>query len=261
MRLLEVVRGNVTAPDVVATIMMIAKRIGKLPVVSGACCGFIGNRMLEPYVREAHHLVLEGSTPAQVDEVLTGLDMNMGVFSLLDLSGIHVSFLMRDSSRDAITHDQSYCRLGEELYALGRYGQKTGRDFYLYEGLDRKEDFEVVALAERLASELRVSQRSIDDQEIHDRCLFMLINEGIQLLDEGVALRASDIDLVWINGYGFPAHLGGPMYYAEQLGLEKVLVGIRHYHHSLGGYGRMWFQPAPLLERLVAAGKSRIERI
>jgi 3-hydroxyacyl-CoA dehydrogenase len=242
MRLLEVVRGNVTAPDVVATIMMIAKRIGKLPVVSGACCGFIGNRMLEPYV-------------------LTGLDMNMGVFSLLDLSGIHVSFLMRDSSRDAITHDQSYCRLGEELYALGRYGQKTGRDFYLYEGLDRKEDFEVVALAERLASELRVSQRSIDDQEIHDRCLFMLINEGIQLLDEGVALRASDIDLVWINGYGFPAHLGGPMYYAEQLGLEKVLVGIRHYHHSLGGYGRMWFQPAPLLERLVAAGKSRIERI
>ncbi|MCO8312942.1 3-hydroxyacyl-CoA dehydrogenase NAD-binding domain-containing protein [Pseudomonas mandelii] len=261
MRLLEVVRGKDTAPDVVATTMMIAKRIGKLPVISGVCFGFIGNRMLEPYAREAHRLVLEGATPAQVDGVLTALDLNMGVFSMLDLAGIDVSFLMRDSNRAAIAHDESYCRLGEELYALGRYGQKTGRGFYLYEGRDRKEDYEVVALAERLAGELRVSRRSIEDQEIHDRCLFMLINEGIQLLDEGIALRASDIDLVWINGYGFPAHLGGPMHYAEQLGLEKVLAGIQHYHHALGDYGEMWFQPAPLLERLVAAGKNRIEKI
>ena len=261
MRLLEVVRGKETASVVVATTMAIAKRIGKLPVISGVCFGFIGNRMLEPYAREAHRLVLEGATPKQVDEVFTALDLNMGVFSMLDLAGIDVSFLMRDGNRSAIAHDESYCRLGEELYALGRYGQKSGRGFYLYEGRDRKEDFEVVAMSERLADELQISRRSIDDQEIHDRCLFMLINEGIQLLDEGIALRASDIDLVWINGYGFPAHLGGPMHYAEQLGLAKVLNGIEHYHNALADYGEMWFQPAPLLTRLVAAGKSHIERI
>lgn len=261
MRLLEVVRGKATAPDVLATTMKIAKHIGKLPVLSGVCFGFIGNRMLEPYSREAHRLVLEGATPAQVDGVLTGLDLNMGIFSMLDLAGIDVSFLIRDSNRTAIAHDESYCRLGEELYALGRYGQKTGRGFYLYEGRNCKEDDEVMVLAERLADELEVSRRSIDDQEIHDRCMFMLINEGIQLLDEGIALRTSDIDLVWINGYGFPAHLGGPMHYAEQLGLDKVLAGIEYYRHVLGEYGEMWFQPAPLLERLVAGGNTRIEII
>ncbi|MBC9251187.1 3-hydroxyacyl-CoA dehydrogenase [Pseudomonas alcaligenes] len=261
MRLLEVVRGKATAPDVLATTMKIAKRIGKLPVISGVCFGFIGNRMLEPYSREAHRLVLEGATPAQVDQVLTGLDLNMGVFSMLDLAGIDVNFLVRNSNRAAFAHDPSYCRLGDELYALGRHGQKTGRGFYLYEGRNRTDDYEVIALAERLAGELHVPRRPIDNREIHDRCLFMLINEGIQLLDEGIALRASDIDLVWINGYGFPAHLGGPLHYAERLGLDKVLAGIQHYRQALGAYGEMWFQPAPLLERLVAAGQSRIERI
>ncbi|MNF91245.1 Fatty acid oxidation complex subunit alpha [compost metagenome] len=205
--------------------------------------------------------MLEGATPAQVDGVLTDLDLNMGVFSMLDLAGVDVNFLVRDSNRAAFAHDDSYCRLGDELYALGRYGQKTGRGFYAYEGRNRQDDYEVVALAERLAGELHVPRRPIGEQEIHDRCLFMLINEGIQLLDEGIALRAGDIDLVWINGYGFPAHLGGPMHYAEQLGLDKVLTGIQHYRQALGEYGEMWFTPAPLLERLVAAGKTRIERI
>jgi 3-hydroxyacyl-CoA dehydrogenase len=261
MRLLEVVRGKATAPDVLATTMKIAKRIGKLPVISGVCFGFIGNRMLEPYSREAHRLVLEGATPTQVDKVLTDLDLNMGVFSMLDLAGIDVNFLVRNSNRAAFAHDESYCRLGDELYAQGRHGQKTGRGFYLYEGRNRQEDYEVVALAERLAGELHVPRRPVGDQEIHDRCLFMLINEGIQLLDEGIALRASDIDLVWINGYGFPAHLGGPLHYAEQLGLDKVLAGIQHFRRTLGGYGEMWFKPAALLERLVAAGRARIEKI
>lgn len=259
MRLLEVVNARETAPDVLATTLKMGRTIGKMPVVSGVCFGFIGNRMLEPYCREAHRLVLEGATPTQVDGVLTGLDLNMGVFSMLDLAGVDVNFLVRDSNRAAIAHDESYCRLGDELYALGRYGQKTGRGFYRYEGRNREDDYEVVALAERLAGELHVARRPIVEQEIHDRCLFMLINEGIQLLDEGIALRASDIDLVWINGYGFPAHLGGPMHYAEQLGLDKVLAGINQYRQSLGEYGEMWFQPAPLLERLVAAGKTRIE--
>jgi len=261
MRLLEVVRGKATAPDVVATIMNIAKRIGKLPVISGVCFGFIGNRMLEPYAREAHRLVLEGATPAQVDGVLTGLDLKMGVFRMLDFAGIDVSFLIRNSNGAATAYDKSYCRLGVELYALGRYGQKTGRGYYLYEGHNCKEDDEVVVLAERLANELEVPRRPIDSQEIHDRCMFMLINEGIQLLSEGIAMQASDIDLVWINGYGFPAHLGGPMHYAEQIGLNKVLAGIQYYRDVLGEYGHMWFQPAPLLERLVAVGKTRIEII
>ncbi|WP_371234486.1 3-hydroxyacyl-CoA dehydrogenase NAD-binding domain-containing protein [Pseudomonas sp. QE6] len=262
MRLLEVVRGKATAPDVLATTMKIAKRIGKLPVISGVCFGFIGNRMLEPYNREAHRLVLEGATPAQVDAVLTSIDMNMGVLSMIDLAGVDVNFLVREANRAATEHDPSYHIVGNELYKLGRFGQKTGRGFYLYEGRERKEDPEVPALAERIAAELGVARReSISPQEIHDRCLFMLINEGIQLLDEGIALRASDVDLVWINGYGFPAHLGGPMHYAEQLGLDKVLAGIRHYRQELGAYGEMWFQPAPLLERLVAAGQTRIEKV
>jgi len=261
MRLLEVVNARETAPDVLATTLRLSRTIGKLAVVCGVCFGFIGNRMLEPYAREAHRLVLEGAMPAQVDSVLTGLDLNMGVFSMLDLAGIDVNFMVRDANRAAIDHDPSYCRLGDELYSLGQFGQKTGKGFYRYEGRERHEDYEVVALAERLAGELHVQRRPIDDQEIHDRCLFMLINEGIQLLDEGIALRASDIDLVWINGYGFPAHLGGPMHYAERLGLHKVLAGIRHYREALGDHGEMWFTPAPLLERLVAAGLTRIQRI
>ncbi|HEF4762480.1 TPA: enoyl-CoA hydratase/isomerase family protein [Pseudomonas putida] len=261
MRLLEVVRGKLTAPDVLATTLKLGKAIGKIPVVSGVCFGFIGNRMLEPYSREAHRMVLEGATPAQIDQVLTDLGLAMGVMAMHDLAGIDVSFLVRESRREAIAHDPSYCRIADELNALGRFGQKTKRGAYIYEGRERKEDFEVIALAERVAGELHIARRPISNEEIHDRCLFMLINEGIQLLDEGIAERSGDIDLVWINGYGFPSWLGGPLHYAEQIGLAAVLDGIRHYRKALGEYGEMWFHPAPLLERLVAAGKTRIERL
>ncbi|VVO74422.1 Fatty acid oxidation complex subunit alpha [Pseudomonas fluorescens] len=261
MRLLEVVRGTATAPDVLATTLKIAKRIGKIPVVSGVCFGFIGNRMLEPYSREAHRLLLEGATPAQIDQVLTGLGMAMGVIAMHDLAGIDVSFLVRESRRELIAHDPSYCKLADALYALGRYGQKTSRGCYLYEGRERKDDPQVVALAEQIAGELGIQRRAISDQEIHDRCLLMLVNEGLQLLDEGIAQRSSDIDLVWINGYGFPAWRGGPLHYAEGLGLAQVLERIGHYRQALGAYGTMWFQPAALLERLVASGKTRIERL
>jgi 3-hydroxyacyl-CoA dehydrogenase len=261
MRLLEVVRGTATAADVLATTLKVARRIGKIPVVSGVCFGFIGNRMLEPYSREAHRLLLEGATPAQVDKVLTGLGLAMGVIAMHDLAGIDVSFLVRESRRELIAHDPGYCKLADELYALGRYGQKTHRGYYLYEGRERKDDPEVLALAERLAGELGIQHRTISDQEIHDRCLLMLVNEGIQLLDEGIAQRSSDIDLVWINGYGFPAWRGGPLHYAEGLGLAHVLERIRHYREALGAYGAMWFRPAALLERLVAGGKTGIERL
>jgi 3-hydroxyacyl-CoA dehydrogenase len=258
MRLLEVVRGQATAADTLATTLKVARRIGKIPVVSGVCFGFIGNRMLEPYLREAHRLLLEGATPAQVDNVMTGLGMAMGGLSMCDLAGIDVGYLMRESRREEIAHDPCYCKLSDELYELGRFGQKSGRGFYIYEGRERKDDPEVVALAQRIAGELGIQQRVIGDEEIHDRCLFTLINEGIQLLDEGIAQRSSDIDLVWINGYGFPAWLGGPLHYAESLGLKKVLTSLQHYRAALGAYGEMWFQPAPLLERLVASNKTHI---
>ena len=261
MKLLEVVRGRETSPQVLATTLDLARRIGKTAVVSGVCFGFIGNRMLEPYAREAHRLVLEGATPAQVDGVLTELGLAMGVLSMYDLAGIDVGYLVRESRREAIAHDASYFKLADELYAHGHYGQKTGRGFYRYEGRDRVEDYEVVACAEVLANELGITRRAISNEEIHDRCLFMLINEGVQLLDEGIAERSGDIDLVWINGYGFPAWLGGPMHYAEQLGLSRVLAGIERHREQLGEYGQMWFQPAPLLQRLVAAHQPRIQRL
>lgn len=260
MRLLEVVRGKATAADVLATTLNLAKRIGKVAVVSGVCFGFIGNRMLEPYSREAHRLLLEGATPAQIDKVLTDLGMAMGVMAMHDLAGIDVSYLVRESRRDVIGHDPSYCRIADEIYALGHYGQKTGRGFYRYEGRQAMEDYEVVALAERIAAELQIPRRQISDQEIHDRCLFMLINEGIQLLDEGIAERSGDIDLVWINGYGFPAWRGGPLHYAEQLGLDTLLATIERYRNDLGDHGQRWFQPAPLLQRLVASGLRHIQR-
>lgn len=260
MRLLEVVRGKETALDVLATALKLGKQIGKLPVVSGVCYGFIGNRMLEPYAREAHRLLLEGATPAQIDRVLTDLGLNMGVLSMYDLVGIDVGYLIRTPLREVLARDPSYYRLADELYALGRYGQKTGRGMYIYEGRERQDDPEVLAMAERLAAELGIQRREISDQEIHDRCLFMLINEGLQILDEGIALRAGDIDLVWTCGYGFPTWLGGPLHYAEHLGLERVLNSIRQYREQLGAYGELWLQPAPLLERLVAAGKTRISK-
>ncbi|BBH45710.1 3-hydroxyacyl-CoA dehydrogenase NAD-binding domain-containing protein [Pseudomonas sp. KU43P] len=257
MRLLEVVRGRLTAPDVLATTLKIAKRIGKLPVVSGVCFGFIGNRMLEPYAREAHRLVLEGASPAQVDKVLTGLGLAMGVFAMYDLAGIDVGYLVRQARRSEIAHDPSYFRLADELYSLGRHGQKSGRGFYRYEGRERIEDPEVEQIAAQLAAKLGITRRAISDTEIHDRCLFMLINEGLQLLDEGIALRSGDIDLVWTNGYGFPAWRGGPLHYARELGLDRVLAGIEQQREQLGAYGDMWLQPAPLLRRLASSAKLR----
>ncbi|MNC38027.1 Fatty acid oxidation complex subunit alpha [compost metagenome] len=196
----------------------------------------------------------------QIDRVLTDLGLNMGVLSMYDLVGIDVGYLIRTPLREVLARDPSYYRLADELYALGRYGQKTGRGMYIYEGRERQDDPEVLAMAERLAAELGIQRREISDQEIHDRCLFMLINEGLQILDEGIALRAGDIDLVWTCGYGFPTWLGGPLHYAEHLGLERVLNGIRQYREQLGAYGELWLQPAPLLERLVAAGKTRISK-
>ncbi|MNQ84982.1 Fatty acid oxidation complex subunit alpha [compost metagenome] len=260
MRLLEVVRGKATAPDVLATTLLVAKRIAKLPVVSGVCFGFIGNRMFEPYNREAMRLLVEGASPTQIDSVLTKLGLAMGVLATNDLAGIDVSYLVRNARREVFAHDPSYGRIGDALYQLGHYGQKNGSGYYLYEGRERHDNSLVLELASQIAKELGIVQREISDEEIHDRCVLTMINEGIQLLDEGIAQRSGDIDLVWINGYGFPAWRGGPLHYAQTLGLDVVLQRLTHYRKELRDYGEAWFKPAPLLERLVATGKKLIER-
>ncbi len=255
MRLLEIVRGAKTADDVIVTSIKTAQAIGKLPVVVGVCFGFVGNRMLGPYGREACRLLLEGATPAQIDRVLYDFGMAMGVLSMGDLAGIDVGYLVREGIRDQLAHDPSYEKLADKLYSLGRYGQKTGRGFYIYEGRTQKEDPEVVELAAEIARDLGIERREISDQEILERTIYMLINEGAQILNENIANRSSDCDLVYCNGYGFPIGRGGPMQYADEIGLDTVLNAINKHRQALGEYGEMWFKPAPLLERLVAEGK------
>ena len=255
MRLLEIVRGDKTSADVIKTALAFGKRIRKLPVVVGVCYGFVGNRMLEPYFRESSRLLLEGATPEQIDNVLTGFGMAMGIISVADLAGIDVSYRVRESRRDAISHDPTYHAIQDRLFELGRYGQKTGRGSYFYEGREKKNDPEVMTLCKQLAQEHGIQRRQISDQEVLERCLYPLINEGIQILDEGIAYRSGDCDLIWVNGYGFPAWRGGPLHYAGEIGLDTVLTGMNHYHKALGEYGEMWFKPVPLLEKLATEGK------
>ncbi|MGH8432887.1 MAG: 3-hydroxyacyl-CoA dehydrogenase family protein [Pseudomonas sp.] len=219
------------------------------------------NRLLEPFSREAQRLVLEGATPAQVDLVCCDLGLAMGILALHDLAGLDGGYSVREARREAIAHDPSYCRIADELQALGRCGHKSGRGFYLYEGHERKDDYEVIALAELLAGELQIRRRPISRQEIHDRCLLVLINEGLQMLDDGGAWRADDIDQLWREVCGSSTRLGGPMHLADSRGLGWVLGGILQYRDELGEYGRMWFRPALLLERLVASGNTGIEKI
>jgi 3-hydroxyacyl-CoA dehydrogenase len=252
MRLLEIVRGDATEAEVLKTALQFAKRIRKVPVVVGVCFGFVGNRMLEPYFREGSRLLLEGASPEQVDRVLTEFGMAMGIISVADLAGIDVSYRVRESRRDEFTRDPGYQAIQDKLYELGRYGQKTGRGSYFYQGREKTSDPEVISLCEQLASELGIERRKISDREILERCLYPLINEGIQILDEGIAYRPGDIDLIWINGYGFPAWRGGPLWYADEIGLEHVLDAMNRYRQNLGDYGEMWFKPAVLLEQMVS---------
>ncbi len=262
MRLLEIVRGARTADDVLMTTIKTAQRINKVPVVAGVCWGFIGNRVLEPYAREAARLILEGASPAQVDKVLYDFGLAMGLPSMIDLAGIDVGYLTRQGNKEAFySCDPAYAAICDKLNDLGRFGQKTGRGFYIYEGRDKKEDPEVMALAAELARENGVNQRQISDREILERTIFSLINEGARVLDEGIAYRSSDIDTVYCNGYGFPVHRGGPMQYADEIGLVTVLNALNKYRDELGDYGEEWFKPAPLLEKLVTEGKTFKEHI
>ena len=251
MRLLEIVRGTATSPAIIAAAMALAKRLGKVGVLVGNCPGFVGNRMLFPYMYEAQYLVEEGATPQQVDEALTGFGMAMGPFAVDDMAGIDVAILAQRALGHFADGAGRRPLVQASLVEMGRLGQKTGKGWYTYAG-DRKAvaDPEVVDLIRARARASGIAQRDIGSQEIVERTIYALVNEGARALDEGFALRASDIDVIYVNGYGFPAWRGGPLFYADRVGLATVLDRIRALHRE---HGSRW-APAPLLERLAAAG-------
>ena len=255
MKLLEVVRGGETANDVLATCMTLAKRIGKVPVMSRVCYGFIGNRMLQGYGREAQLCVIEGSTPERVDAAMERFGMAMGPLAVFDLAGMDVGYKAREILPDDEKGDPRAYRVADVLVEAGRLGQKTGAGMYRYdpETRRREPDPDVIAIIEREAAALGIERRDIADDEIVNRLLFALINEGLNILDEGIAQRPGDIDVVYVYGYGFPAHRGGPMHYADVVGLPAILDAIRGYGQSLSAEN---WTPSPLLERLVKEGLS-----
>ncbi|MDX2222977.1 MAG: 3-hydroxyacyl-CoA dehydrogenase NAD-binding domain-containing protein, partial [Rhodospirillaceae bacterium] len=258
MRLLEVVRGARTAPDALATVMAVAKRINKVAVVSGVCFGFIGNRMFEGYIRESQMLLLEGATPSQVDAALTDFGMAMGPCAVIDLAGVDVSYLTREGNRANLPADPRYCLIGDKLHHLGRHGQKTGQGFYRYADGKAVPDTEVEQLIRGEAQRLGIAQRTIGAEEIVSRCITPLISEGAQILDEGIALRAVDIDVVWCTGYGFPRFRGGPMFHADGFGLAAVVADMARFADRLGNTFGYW-TPAPLLARLAREGRTFAE--
>jgi 3-hydroxyacyl-CoA dehydrogenase len=253
MRLLEIVRGHKTAPEVLAAALALAKQLKKVGVVAGNCPGFIGNRMFFHYMYETQFLAEDGATPRQVDRALTNFGMAMGMFAVDDMAGIDVAWRVRQELGHFTEPGVRKPLVQDQLYALGRYGQKTGKGWYLY-GDDRKPvpDPMVEELIETSARTAGIERRAISDQEIIERSIYSLINEGARLLDEGFALRASDIDVVYLNGYGFPAWRGGPMLYADLMGLDNVLASIERFHRD---FGARW-EPAPLLVRLAAEGRT-----
>ena len=252
MKLLEVVRARHTADDVLAAALKFAKRIGKVPVVAGVCYGFIGNRMLQGYQREAGLLLLEGATPEQIDGAIYAFGFPMGPLQMADLAGIDVGYLARQKA-DPDSLDPYAFRVHDRLVEAGRKGQKTGAGFYRYEGRKGEPDAEVSAIIEEEAGKAGFDRRDIADDEIVERCMLPLINEGAHILEEGVAIRAGDIDVVYLYGYGFPRWRGGPMFYADTLGLAHLRDRIAHYRTI---HGERWWTAAPLIERLAGEGGS-----
>jgi 3-hydroxyacyl-CoA dehydrogenase len=254
MRLLEVVRARETSADVLATALALAKRLRKVAVVSGVCDGFIGNRMLDAYIRQAWWLVEEGASPEQVDRAVEEFGFAMGPFRVGDLVGHDVSQAIRQHRR-ASRPDYRVSTLPDKLCALGRLGQKTGGGWYDYpDGPRRAVPSPVAAgLVESHRGEIGVVARRVEDAEIVDRLVYALVNEGARILEEGVAARASDIDVVYLTGYGFPRTRGGPMFYADRVGLDRVLRRVKEFARNPQGDPDFW-EPAPLLERLATSG-------
>ena len=255
MRLLEIVRGAKTSKEVLATVMKLAKTIRKLGVVSGVCDGFIGNRMLEEYVRQAYFLVEEGALPQQVDKAVQDWGMAMGPFAMMDMAGQDIGWHIRKRRRAEDPERQVYPAWIDRVCEMGRFGQKTGKGVYKYEAGSRAPipDPEIEQLIVAYSKEVNVTRRQVSDQEIVERCIYALANEGAKILDEGIALRASDIDMVYLAGYGFPLYRGGPMFYADTVGLKNVVAAMAKY---AGGRNGQYWKPAALLARLAAEGKT-----
>jgi 3-hydroxyacyl-CoA dehydrogenase len=255
MRLLEIVRAEKTGNDVMATAMGLAKRIGKVGVQAGVCDGFVGNRMLAAYAEEVQAMLLEGATPTEVDSALEAWGMAMGPLAVADLAGLDVSYRIR-KERKLVGERAQLARVPDRIVEMGRLGQKTGAGFYKYDAnRKRQRDPEIEALIRAQGEAQQVRQKAISADEVVERSLLRLANEGAKILAEGIALRASDIDTMYLNGYGFPAWRGGPMWQADHVGLAKVAERIKAYQAQ---YGDRW-KIAPLIEKLAADGGSFAE--
>jgi 3-hydroxyacyl-CoA dehydrogenase len=252
MRLLEIVRGVKTADDVIVTALSLAKRLQKVGVVVGNCFGFVGNRMLYGYGRENQLMLLEGAAPEYIDKVLFDWGMAMGPNAVGDLAGLDVGYKVRQE-RQELPDDPRFYRIADLLAEKRRYGQKTGKGIYRYPEGSRMPvpDPEVTAMIREEAERLNVEQREISEQEIVERCIYGLVVEGARILEEGIAVRSGDIDVIWMNGYGFPRYRGGPMHFADSVGLGKVYESICRFRDR---FGPMYWEPPELLKKLGTSG-------
>jgi 3-hydroxyacyl-CoA dehydrogenase len=249
MKLLENVRSRHSSPQTIATAMSLGKLLNKVVVLAGNCDGFIGNRMLQFYSGEAEFLLEEGATPEQIDRVMEAFGMAMGPLAVRDLAGNDVGYSIRKARK--IPSDERFSPILQRVFEAGRLGQKTGKGFYRYEGRTRISDPQIMTLIEGVSRDLGITRREIPDEEILVRLLCPLVNEGAKIVDEGIAIRASDVDIVYVNGYGFPAYKGGPMFWAQEFGFDKVVATMQKLAPT---HGQRW-RPAPLLERLAASGQ------
>lgn len=254
MKLMENVRGDETSKETVATVMNFSKRLGKVGVLVGVCDGFVGNRMLYAYRRQADFLLEEGALPQRVDGALFDFGLPMGPFAMADLAGLDIGWAIRKRQAATRKKDLRYSPIADRICEMGRFGQKTGAGWYRYKEGSRAPipDPEIEELIVAVSKELGFERRHIEDDEIVARCLYPLINEGAKILEEGVALRPSDIDIIWIYGYGFPRYRGGPMFYADTIGVDVVYAFMAKLYQEQGD----WVKPAPLLERLAREGKT-----
>jgi len=255
MPLLEVIRTPQTSAETIKTAVDLSRPLKKTPVLAKICYGFVGNRMMEGYAREAERMVLEGATPRQVDTALENWGMAMGILAVFDMAGIDVGVNVHKANADKYPIDPTYYQPDFALAEAGRLGQKNGKGYYRYEKGDRKryDDPEAIEILRKRATELQVPQSMHSNEEIVERCLYPLINEGFRILKEGVVLRSADIDVVWTSGYGFPRYRGGPMHYAEAIGLKAVLAGMQKYRDR---FGPMHWEPAKLLVELATSERS-----